>query len=69
MKMSLLDKIKNFLGILDINHDGKVSAEDIEVAKAVAEKKIKEANEIINDVKAEVAVVKEKVKKATRKKK
>lgn len=67
--MSILERIKKFFSFLDLNSDGKVTAEDIEVAKALAEKKLKEANEIINDVKAEAAVVKEKVKKATRKKK
>lgn len=66
--MSILDKIKKFFGFLDVNHDGKVSAEDAELAKAVAEKKLKEANEIINEVKTEVTVVKEKIKKATNKK-
>ena len=65
---TLLEKIKSFFIFLDVNHDGKVSAEDAEIAKALAEKKFKEANEILNDVKAEVAVVKEKVKKATKKK-
>jgi Ca2+-binding EF-hand superfamily protein len=66
--MTLLEKIKKFLGFLDVNHDGKISAEDAELVKAVAEKKFKEANELINDVQAEVAVVKEKIKRATKKK-
>lgn len=44
------DKIKKLLGLLDFNKDGKVTAEDIELAKALAEKRAKEANEIINTV-------------------
>ena len=65
---TLIEKIKKFFGFLDLNQDGKVSAKDAELVKAVAEKKFKEANELINDVKAEAAVVKEKIKKATKKK-
>ena len=66
--MTILEKIKKFLGLLDVNHDGKVTAEEVKIVKELAEKKYKEANEIINDVQAEVAVVKEKIKKATKKK-
>ena len=41
-------KIKKWLGILDFNKDGKVTAEDLELAKALAEKTAKEASEKIN---------------------
>ena len=69
------DKIKKWLGFADFNKDGKLTAEDFEFAKAVAEVKYKQANEKINEVaeKAEVAVAQvdaavKKVKKATKKK-
>lgn len=69
------DKIKKWLGFADFNKDGKLTAEDFEFAKAVAEEKYKQANEKINEVaeKAEAAVaqvdvVVKKVKKATKKK-
>lgn len=69
------DKIKKWLGFADFNKDGKLTAEDFEFAKAVAEEKYKQANEKINEVaeKAEVAVAQvdaavKKVKKATKKK-
>ena len=69
------DKIKKWLGFADLNKDGKLTAEDFEFAKAVAEVKFKQANEKINEVaeKAEVAVAQvdaavKKVKKATKKK-
>lgn len=69
------DKIKKWLGFADFNKDGKLTAEDFEFAKAVAEVKFKQANEKINEVaeKAEVAVAQvdaavKKVKKATKKK-
>jgi Ca2+-binding EF-hand superfamily protein len=65
---TLLEKIKSFFSFLDFNNDGKVSAEDAEIAKALAEKKFKEANELLNDAKAEVAVVTQKIKRATKKK-
>jgi Ca2+-binding EF-hand superfamily protein len=59
------EKIKNWFGFADLNKDGKVTAEDLEVAKAVVEKNIKEANEKINevvtDVKTRVNRVKEEV--------
>jgi Ca2+-binding EF-hand superfamily protein len=59
------EKIKNWFGFADLNKDGKVTVEDLEVAKAVVEKNIKEANEKINevvtDVKTRVNRVKEEV--------
>ena len=67
--------IKKWLGFADLNKDGKVSAEDLELAKALAETKVREANEEINKAaaKAEAVVAKadvvvKKVKKATKKK-
>lgn len=48
------DKIKKWLGFADLNHDGKLSAEDIEFAKAIAEEKYKQANEKINAAETEV---------------
>lgn len=54
-----------FVKTFDYNQDAKVTAEDLEVAKALAEKDIKEANEILNDnvkkVKTRVKRVKEEV--------
>ena len=38
-----------FVKTFDYNQDAKVTAEDLEVARALAEKDIKEANEILND--------------------
>ena len=59
------EKIKNWFGFADLNKDGKVTAEDLDIAKAVVEKNIKEANEKINevvtDVKTRVNRVKEEV--------
>ena len=67
--------IKKWLGFADLNKDGKISAEDLELAKALAETKVRQANEEINKAaaKAEVALaqvdaVVKKVKKATKKK-
>ena len=51
------EKIKNWFGFADLNKDGKVTAEDLAVAKAVVEKNIKEANEKINEAVAEVKEV------------
>jgi hypothetical protein len=51
------EKIKKWFGFADLNKDGKFNAKDLEVAKAVADKNIKEVNETINLVKEEVADV------------
>lgn len=49
------EKIKSwFLKTADLNKDNKITAEDLELAKAIAEKKAKEANEAINEMVAEV---------------
>lgn len=57
------EKIKKWFGLADLNKDGKVTAEDLEVARAIAEDKLKKANEEINKrvarVKEEIADVKE----------
>ena len=58
------EKIKNWFGFADLNKDGKVTAEDLEVARAIADKTAKEANETLNAV-VEAA---EKIKKVRRKK-
>lgn len=63
------EKIKKWFGFADLDRDGKVTAEDIELARALAEKKVREANQIINDqitdsvtqVKTRVKRVKEEV--------
>lgn len=44
------NKIKSWFGWADLNKDGKVTAEDLELAKALAEKTYREANEKINAV-------------------
>lgn len=61
------EKIKKYLGLLDFTKDGKINAEDLELAKALAETKYREANEAINEVAEKVDVVVEKVKKTTAK--
>lgn len=58
------DKIKKWLGFADLNKDGKLNAEDIEFAKAVAEVKYKQANEAINEVAVKVDAAADTVKKA-----
>jgi CHASE3 domain sensor protein len=59
------EKIKSwFMKTADLNKDGRVTAEDLELAKALADKKAKEANETINAV-VEAA---EKIKKVRKKK-
>jgi methyl-accepting chemotaxis protein len=44
------EKIKSWFGFADLNKDGKVTAEDLELAKALAEKKYREANDAINSI-------------------
>lgn len=60
--MGIWNKIKS---LFDFNKDGKFTAEDLVVAQALADKKIKEANEAINEtvtqVKERVESVKEEV--------
>jgi len=59
------EKIKSwFVKTADLNKDGRVTAEDLELARALADKKAKEANETINAV-VEAA---EKIKKVRKKK-
>ena len=41
---------KKILAFFDFNKDGRVTAEDLSLARALAEKNIKEANETINAV-------------------
>jgi len=48
------EKIKSWFAFADLNKDNKVTAEDLEVAKAVVENNFKEANEKINEVVTEV---------------
>ena len=61
------EKIKKWFGLLDLNKDGKVTAEDLEVARALADKNAKAANEAINEV-AEAVVAVKKVAKGRKKK-
>jgi CHASE3 domain sensor protein len=59
------EKIKSwFMKTADLNKDGRVTAEDLELVRALADKKAKEANETINAV-VEAA---EKIKKVRKKK-
>jgi DNA-binding protein H-NS len=59
------EKIKSlFMKTADLNKDGKVTAEDLELARALADKKAKEANQVINAV-SEAA---DKIKKVRKKK-
>ena len=48
------EKIKSWFAFADLNKDNKITAEDLEVAKAVVKKNFKEANEKINEVVEEV---------------
>ena len=60
------EKIKTFFGFADLNKDGKFTAEDLDVVRAVADKKAKEANEVINAVNSQITDAVTQVKKATR---
>jgi len=61
------EKIKKWFGFADLNEDGRLTAEDIELAKAIAEARIKDINEEINErverIEEEVADVIEAAKK------
>jgi methyl-accepting chemotaxis protein len=57
--MGIWNKIKS---LFDFNKDGKFTAEDLVVAQALADKKIKEANEAINETVTEVKERVERVK-------
>ena len=60
------EKIKSwFVKTADLNKDGKVTAEDLELARALADKKAKEANKKINDAAAEVKTRVKRVKEET----
>ena len=50
MEITMWEKIKKWFGFLDLNKDDKITAEDLEVAKALADKNVKAANEVINRV-------------------
>ena len=60
------EKIKKFFGFADLNKDGKFTAEDLEIVHAIADKKAKEANEVINAVNSQITDAVTQVKKATR---
>jgi hypothetical protein len=60
------EKIKKFFGFADLNKDGKFTVEDLELARAVADKKAKEANEVINAVNDQITDAVTQVKKATK---
>jgi hypothetical protein len=53
------EKIKKLLGFADLNKDGKLTIEDMEFAKAVAETEYKKTTEVVT----EVVVAADKIKK------
>jgi gas vesicle protein len=65
MEIKMWEKIKKFFGFLDTNRDGKVNAEDVIFAQAVAEAKAKKLNDVVvkkvEKVKEEVVAVKEEI--------
>jgi Ca2+-binding EF-hand superfamily protein len=67
MEITMWEKIKKWFGLLDLNKDGKVTAEDLELARALADKNAKAANEALNEV-AEAVVAVKKVAKGRKKK-
>jgi len=60
------EKIKKFFGFADLNKDGKFTVEDLELVRALADKKAKEANEAINAVNDQITDAVTQVKKAAR---
>ena len=61
------DKIKKWLGFADFNKDGKLTAEDLALAQALVEEKIKDANEAINQAADKVDAAADTVKKTAAK--
>ena len=65
MEIKMWEKIKKFFGFLDANRDGRVTAEDVVFAQAVAEAKVKqvkaEVTEVVEEVKDRAEAVKEEV--------
>lgn len=57
--MTLWEKIKSFFGVLDLNRDGRITAEDAEVAIAAAEQKVEAVK---TETKRRVKRVKEELK-------
>jgi Ca2+-binding EF-hand superfamily protein len=70
MEIKMWEKIKKFFGFLDANRDGRVTAEDVVFAQAVAEAKVKqvkaEVTEVVEEVKDRAEAVKEEVAKCKR---
>jgi hypothetical protein len=56
------EKIKKLLGFADLNKDGKLTIEDMEFAKAVAETEYKKTTEVVT----EVVVAADKIKKVVK---
>jgi hypothetical protein len=52
-------KFINWFKVFDLNKDDRVTAEDLEFAKAIADKNLKEANQLINEAKVSAKRVKE----------
>jgi Ca2+-binding EF-hand superfamily protein len=65
MEITMWEKIKKWFGLLDLNKDGKVTAEDLEVARTLTEKTVKEANEKINTVNDQITDAVTQVKQRT----
>ena len=61
------NKIKKWFGFLDVNHDGKVTEADLNLAKELAGAKYSEAMEKINIAADKVDAVADKAKKTVAK--
>jgi len=62
VEIFMWEKIKKWLGFADLNKDGKLTIEDMEFAKAVAETEYKKTTEIVT----EVVVAADKIKKVVK---
>lgn len=60
------EKIKKWFKFADLDKDGKINAEDFELAKALAESKYREANEAINRVNPQITDAVTQIKKVTK---